>query len=339
MDNRNISPELLKKYLEGNCSPEEIFLVDEWYLSLAGADEITISEEQFDQLRHLKKVEAKIKEATYNDAGIKPLMKFTSARRNFIHLSVAAMLLIVAGLTIYFTLNKADISFGFGGRPISVFNKSRQVKKHTLPDGSMVSLNPGARISYDQKRFSNRVREVKLLGEAFFEVQKDPEHPFLVNSEGVLVKVLGTSFNVKANQGDSQYEVSVVTGKVSVSIPEDAGKQITLLPNQQGVFKVNSRELVAADFPKSKGKLPVWQPVSLTFQDEKLGNVVKKLEEKFDVDINLANPDLENCRIKATFDNNRLSEILEMTMEMVEAKYQMQGDVVTIDGKGCANIN
>ncbi|WP_254412285.1 FecR family protein [Dyadobacter diqingensis] len=336
MDNKHISPELLKKYLEGKCSQEEIFLVDEWYMSLAERDEATVSEEQFDQLHHLKKVETKIESLQNNETVVRPLAR-SSSRQIFFRLAVAAMLLVVAGFGIYLALNKDGVIFSTGMQPVSVFNKTRQVKTHTLPDGSIVSLNPGSKIRYNKKGFEGNLREVSLEGEAFFEVTKDAARPFLVNSEAVLVKVLGTSFNVKANQGASEYEVSVVTGKVSVSVPEDEGKQITLLPNQQGVFKVKSRQLITAEIQAGQDKLPVWQPVSLTFENEKLGEVMRRLEKKFDVEINLANPDLENCLVKASFDNNRLSEILEMTMQIVEAKYQMQGDVITIEGKGCAN--
>src|SRR5690606_4465723 len=139
---------------------------------------------------------------------------------------------------------------------------------------------------------------------------------------------------VRANRGEAEYAVSVVTGRVSVTAEE--GGEVTLLPHQQAVFKVASGELVSAQVPDMAEKAPLWQPVTLSFSDAKLGEVVKRLEEKFDVKIRLENPNLENCRVKATFDQDRLSEILEMTMQIVDASYQMRNGEILIRGEGCA---
>lgn len=327
MSGQNISSELLKRYVEGKCTPEEVFLVDEWYASLdAASDQAAV----FDQKRHLRKVTGQIGIALPEETEERPLGR--PVMRMVLRYAVAAMLLVAFGWGGYFLASRKQSLFNEGST-VSVRNQTRQVRKHAFPDGSTAWLNPGARISYSKSGFSATSREVTLDGEAFFEVTHDAARPFWVNSESVHVRVLGTSFNVRARRGEPQYSVSVVTGKVSVTA--DQGRQVTLLPNQQATFKVASGELVAEKVPLSDEKMALWQPVSLTFADAKLGEVVTRLQEKFDVTIRLANPDLANCRVKATFDNNRLAEILEMTMQIVDADYQMQNGEIVISGEGC----
>ncbi|GGN03985.1 hypothetical protein GCM10010967_43570 [Dyadobacter beijingensis] len=333
MNKKHISPELLKRYVDGQCTPEEAFQVDEWYASLP---EETGSGAAFDQPRHLSRVQDEIRRQAPGDAPVVPLRPSQGRQaplRVFMNYA-AAVVLLIGGLVTWYLLSQNKSIFRHGADTIAIVNKTRQVRKHAFPDGSEAWLNPGTRITYAKDDFQGDSREVSLEGEAFFEVTHDASRPFYVHSESVQVKVLGTSFNVRANKGEAEYEVSVVTGKVSVTA--DKGREVMLLPHQQAVFKVASGELVSAQVPETAQKAPVWQPVSLTFRDAKLGEVVKRLEEQFDVKIRLDNPNLENCRVKATFDHNRLSEILEMTMQIVDANYQMQNDEIVIRGEGCA---
>lgn len=344
MNNHNISPELLKRYVEGQCTPEEAFQVDEWYASLS---EQTGEKAAFDQPGHLGKVQDEIRRLS---SGVDtsrvdtprldtPRVSRTVPLRlrtlgQYLRYAAAAMILLVAGLGMRYFLSQNKSIFKLGKHTYSTINKTRQVRKHVFPDGSEAWLNPGTRITYAKEDFNEDSREVSLEGEAFFEVTHDPSRPFFVHGESVQVKVLGTSFNVRAHKGEAEYAVSVVTGKVSVTA--DKGREVMLLPHQQAVFKVASGELVSEEVPDVAEKAPLWQPVSLTFTDARLGEVVKRLEDKFDVKIRLENPNLENCRVKATFDQNRLSEILEMTMQIVDANYVMQNDEIVIRGEGCA---
>lgn len=329
MNKKQISRELLKRYLEGQCTPEEAFQVDEWYASIS---EETGAEAAFDQPTHLGKVQREIERLSSGEIRVVPLRR--SVFPQYLRYVAAAVILLVAGMAINYFLSGNKSVFRLGKHTYSTINKTRQVRKHVFPDGSEAWLNPGTRITYAKEDFNSASREVSLEGEAFFEVTHDAARPFFVHGESVQVKVLGTSFNVRANKGEAEYEVSVVTGKVSVTA--DRGKEVTLLPHQQAVFKVASGELVSEEVPEVAGKVPLWQPVSLTFTDARLGEVVKKLEDRFDVKIRLDNPNLENCRVKATFDQNRLSEILDMTMQIVDARYAMQDGEIVIRGEGCA---
>ena len=337
MNENPISPELLKRYVEGQCTADEVYRVEAWYASL---DNGKIDSHEFDQPRHLQKVQKLIDHPAEINLPSEPVGKVRPLLTTWVRYAVAAMVLLIAGLGTFLYLPKNETKTGQLAGDVSLINTQKRVIRYKLPDGSLVWLNPNAQLRYSAGAFSATGREVSLEGEAFFDVTKDPTRPFLVRSHALVVKVLGTSFNVKSTPDQSRYEVSVVTGKVSVSIPNSRGqeKAVLLLPRQQAVFETSSDQLTAIELPKSQAQVSTWQPVSLTFQDERLGTVVKQLEKKFGVSIRLTNPNLANCRLKATFDNNRLSEILEITTQMLEATYQMQGDSILIEGEGCTNV-
>ncbi|GAB4010114.1 hypothetical protein GCM10028808_20270 [Spirosoma migulaei] len=335
MSKHAISPELLKRYTEGNCTAEEVYRVEEWYASL---NEGEVDQYAFDQPLHLKKVQALLGQKT--DGQLQPVGKIRSLTTVFIRYAAAAMVVLVASFGLFMYLKKPKTEAVSVAGDVVIVNTQTRVTRHQLPDGSLVWLNPDTELRYTAGAFSKTSREVSLEGEAFFDVTKDPTRPFLVKSHALLVKVLGTSFNVKSTPDQSRFEVSVVTGKVSVSIPDRKGqeKAVLLLPRQQAVFEASSGQLTSTEIPKTQEQVNTWQPVSLTFDDEPLSEVMKRLEKKYGVTIQLANPNLANCRLKASFDNSRLSEILEITTQLVEASYQMQGNRIVINGEGCSNV-
>ncbi|KAA9355017.1 FecR family protein [Larkinella humicola] len=337
MNPKAISPDLLKKYLEGKCNPDEVEQVEQWYASL---NNVTAESRDFDQPRHLKKIQELIRHQTDDEIQPEQPVKIRPLVPNVWRYAAAAVVLLIASLGVYFYLNTTQPAANPVADAVSIVNTQKQVVRHQLPDGSKVWLNPAAKIQYTARAFSKTSRTVSVEGEAFFEVTKDPARPFFVKSNSLLVKVLGTSFNVKSNSDQSWYEVSVVTGKVSVSVPDRQGKakSVLLLPRQQAVFEVASGLLTSTELSKFREKVDTWQPISLTFEDEKLSEIAMRLQKKYGIKIKLANPNLANCRLKATFDHNRLAEILEITTQMVEATYEMRGDSIVIDGEGCGTV-
>lgn len=337
MSQEAITPELLKQYLEGACTAEEAERVEQWYAALNGNE---AQRRPFDQPRHLKKVQEIVNLTMPGDNPpeaddvVRPLWPAVW------RYGAAAVVLLVCGLSVFFYLTTRKPAPELAANAVSINNTKKQVLRHELPDGSQVWLNPDARIHYAASAFSATSREVSVEGEAFFDVTKDPARPFFVRSNSLVVKVLGTSFNVKTSPDQSRYEVSVVTGKVSVSAPDNEGKEKTVLlqPRQQAVFETASGLLTSTEFSRFREKVETWQPVSLTFEDEKLSEIAIRLQKKYGIKVRLANPKLANCRLKAVFDHNRLSEILDITTQMVEATYEMRGDSIVIDGEGCGNV-
>ncbi|MCW3125858.1 MAG: hypothetical protein JWO03_1516 [Bacteroidetes bacterium] len=117
---------------------------------------------------------------------------------------------------------------------------ANETKKVQLPDGSVIWLNSNSELAYKDKFGDNR--DVKLTGEAFFEVAKDPEHPFTIASGGTVTQVLGTSFNVRAYTAENKVEVSVATGRVSFAEAGTEHKEI-LLPGDMGSYDKTTKAL------------------------------------------------------------------------------------------------
>ena len=149
----------------------------------------------------------------------KPVQVFNK-KKFVIGFSVAASLLIGLFVGINFLNDKGifsepAISDGELAKISKITLPGQKLKGHILPDSTFVSLNADSKISYPAK-FSASKREVYLEGEAFFDVKRDVNRPFLIYANGSTTEVLGTSFNVNAYPSENIVEISVVTGKVAV---------------------------------------------------------------------------------------------------------------------------
>lgn len=175
----------------------------------------------------------------------------------------------------------------------------------TLADGTQIRLNSGSTITYPD-RFEGAVREVVLEGEAFFDVAKNPNKPFVIKSGEVLTTVLGTSFNINTYADSEQIAVTVATGKVKVASQEN---EIHLGPNEQGVFDKKTKTI-------SKKVTDIttflnWKDGVIHFEDTSLASVAESLERWYGVTFVFENGNLRNCHVTATYSNELLSAVLE----------------------------
>ena len=118
-----------------------------------------------------------------------------------------------------------------------------------LSDGTMVTLNAGSKLEYPDV-FIEDSRRVKLIGEAFFDVSRNPEQPFLIQSQKLTTRVLGTSFNVRSYPEESSVSVSVITGKVQIKSEE--GEEELLLPEDMGVYHKSSTSIAKMKFDEDQ---------------------------------------------------------------------------------------
>ncbi|MEM9141759.1 MAG: FecR domain-containing protein, partial [Bacteroidota bacterium] len=141
-----------------------------------------------------------------------------------------------------------------------------------LPDGSSVKLNSGSTLTFPES-FNDSTREVVLDGEAFFDVVKNPKKPFVIKSGELKTTVLGTSFNVNAYKGEQIMAVTVLSGEVGVNT---ASGQLQLLPNEQCIFDINTKQLVKEHV--NAKEILLWKDGILKFNDAGLGQVAEALE-------------------------------------------------------------
>ncbi|MBU2915106.1 MULTISPECIES: FecR family protein [Reichenbachiella] len=178
-----------------------------------------------------------------------------------------------------------------------------------LPDGSKVWVRSGSVLSYNYL-FLGEERRVDLTGEAFFEVEKNPEKPFVVNAGDWNTRVLGTSFNVKALPDLEAYEVLVKTGKVQVSNSVDV--LATMLPGDRLVRR--GQELYRDH--RALSLYTDWRGGSLSFDNSSMEEIVWYLENYFKVEINLEAESLRTHPFSGDFTGLELHQILRMMQEL-----------------------
>lgn len=243
---------------------------------------------------------------------IQPTEKIIPLKRNWrktIFWSSAATILILVGI---FSLLK------FTGNEELRINRLAQETGlvDELSDGSVIQLNANSSLSY-LSEFEADERKVALRGEAFFEITKDEKRPFIVDLEDELfVKVVGTSFNIKAIEGDSITEVYVNTGKVEFG---NQATKLVLIPGEKGIFNHTSNQLYKENKESTGLSELYWMSGEVKFDGVPLIEVIEVLNTIFEAEseVVLACPDRQNLRIVSSLKKGRpIEEILKVIAEI-----------------------
>jgi transmembrane sensor len=215
-------------------------------------------------------------------------------------------------------------------------NRTDNVLKINLEDGTRVSLSKNSRLIYP-KKFGPGERIVQLKGEAFFEVARDANHPFLIYANETVTKVLGTSFRIRAFQTDPSVVVSVTTGKVSVFAQKDMEQNaatggVVLTANQQAEFTRSQQH-----FTKSLVENPIVlageRDIQFDFNDTPLKQVFDSLQAAYGVEI-IYNPELvENRTLRVNLGNESLYEKLNVVCNTMGMSYQVVDTKIIIETK------
>ncbi|MEP4532153.1 MAG: FecR domain-containing protein [Cyclobacteriaceae bacterium] len=195
-----------------------------------------------------------------------------------------------------------------------------------LPDGSLVTLNSGSKIRYPE-RFSNSAREVSLSGEAFFEVEHNPDKPFLVQMNGDIVRVLGTSFNIRSYNQDSAVYVSVATGRVSYSIP--SGDEVVLEPDRMATYLPKQGSLSTGEVDKLRAF--GWKDKVLYFDNITFDKVIIEVERWYGVEIDYPEELVSRGTYSEQFNNPTLAEVLHSLSFVYRFNFDIEESKVTIN--------
>jgi transmembrane sensor len=198
-----------------------------------------------------------------------------------------------------------------------------------LPDSSTVLLNKGSQLSYN-KTFGKELREVSLIGEAFFDIKHDPSHKFVVHSGKVTTTVLGTAFNVK--ELPTQVVVTVTRGKVAVK--DDVQEFGTITKNER--FTVNTEKSICARTTVKEGIAEAWTSQFIIINNEPFQRAMEIFENKFNVDITVENEELRNCRVTIDFlEKPKFEEALSVLCSLTSATWVVKDGKVIIQGGKC----
>ncbi|AHM61416.1 Fe2+-dicitrate sensor, membrane protein [Flammeovirgaceae bacterium 311] len=215
---------------------------------------------------------------------------------------------------------------GAGPQLVEKVNNKGQKAAIFLPDGSKVMLNSSSTIRYP-KQFSEDVREVYLKGEAFFEVTTG-SRPFIVQTDKLAARVLGTSFNVNAFPDSKEHSVSLVTGKVELH-PADADQQYLILePGEKGKIESVAGKLVKTgfDYEEEVG----WKEDVLIFKDVPLEEALKRIEKWYGVEFVTDEVPKEDHYVTGRFARESLHNVLLSIGFTAKFKYQLKGNKVYI---------
>lgn len=330
---------LLEKYLQDQCTPEEKEMVQKWYASLQGHPDYLSTLDQ--------ETRNKLKEELYIDIQLKTMVTPIVTNKKSVSkwwFTVAAASILIGMIGSYYVLTSYGLTMpetneitidSQENQSISFVNDNTKMVLHTLPDSSTVWMHPDSRIDYPAD-FESDSRRVTFSGEGFFDVKKDPLRPFSIVTGEMTIRVLGTSFNVKAPTSTKLTQVSVMTGSVQVSAPTTTEKEqmVVLAPQQHAVFEHQSKLLLVKTNPVP-GRKEIYEPVSVHFVDQPLSRVLDVLEKKFNVNIQLSEHRLEQCVFNGDFENQPLSAILEMLCISLEANYTISDNIILISGTPC----
>jgi len=300
---RNTDWNLLAKHLAGETGELESSAVEKWL------DKSPANRTLFKQLKSdWKMMDTMNKQFNVDNAWNKLHDRiithegFVSYERNdqgeihhrsltFMPLRIAASLLLIAVLgfsLVYLTGRYQNITVKTAAN-----ERLRQIE---LPDGTGVFLNSDTRISYP-KRFRQHTREVTLTGEAFFEVSPDEVRPFLIHAEDADIKVLGTTFNVDTRSKLQGVEVYVTSGIVELSEAENQVNHILLHQGDLGTILMNRINITRSD-----NENPIaWKTGIMDFQDTRLSEAVKILNELYRVNIVCLEPGLDTTQTNGTY--------------------------------------
>lgn len=237
----------------------------------------------------------------------------------------------------------------------SIVTKNGNRTKIVLPDGSQVWLNAGSNLDYNNSVFNKDLREVTLNGEAYFDVTKNAEKPFIIHTKKMDVKVIGTAFNVRSYSYEKTAEASLIRGSIEVTLKDRKDQVITLKPNEkisiatdeprQQVSKPSKTTAVKSEVKpipqiivKELKQNPTnniiaeiaWTQNKLYFEDESLENIAPMLERWFGKKIEITNVSLKNLRYYGNFEKETMEEVLTYLKLSKRFNFKIEPDSVVI---------
>jgi transmembrane sensor len=262
--------------------------------------------------------------------------------------SAAAVIFLAIGIYAWY-LNRAPVAGASAGAPVASLwlqKTTRPTKKLvvTLSDGTVVTLNAATTLRYPD-HFNDTIREVYLDGEAYFDVIKEPSHPFIIHTDKMNIRVLGTSFNVKSYQNESLSEATLIKGSIEVTLNDRPSDRIILKPKEKLVVQNNTATLkptavlanraVPDSIGSGKGtryaltnltyfpnhaKTVIetsWVENKLVFSDKEFVQLSGQLERWYGVHIEFGNDRVRAYRFTGLFEKETLRQALD-ALKMIE---------------------
>ena len=254
-----------------------------------------------------------------------------------------------AVLVFFFVYRQAPKSEQMRTAQNTVSTKPGSKSKIQLPDGSQVWLNADSRITYDEN-FQGPFREVHIAGEAYFDIAKDKDHPFIIHANSIDVKILGTSLNIRSYTNEKNTEAVLIRGSIEVTLRNSPDKKIIMQPNEKLVVQ-NGKMLImkdtlarqkVADLPvmtlgkahfREKDSIAMdilWVKNKLAFDQETLEDVARKIERWYAVKVTITDESLKQTEYSAVFEDESLRQVMQALQMTGNFRYAINKKEVTI---------
>lgn len=303
--------EVLSKYFSGEATKDEISSVETWRSeSEDNAKAFYDSKLVWISSHQNEEAPAYILEQIIGEPKAKQV---AFLMRSWVRYASAAVLVLAVSLLFVLNRNTADTNY---------------VEK-SLSDGSVVSLQGDSKL--EVLNFNKDIREVKVYGKAYFDIERDESRPFIIHTENAIVKVLGTSFVVDSE--GTKTEVLVESGIVEllkagnndVSVKLTKGEMGLVDNNNTGIIKRNNDDL----------NYLAWKTKIITFNQSSMAEVEEVFEEVYGIEMKFDNPDFKNCKITAKFNKKKAKDAIEIIARTFNVQYEYSNKEAVLKGKGC----
>jgi ferric-dicitrate binding protein FerR (iron transport regulator) len=315
---KKTSEEQLIAYLIGTLPESECKDVEDWYM--ASDDNQKLLEQlyftlfvgdraytfnQVDTDKSFRELQARIKANWKRHVAGRKYMRYGW------RIAVAAAA-VFAGLLIFNGVKVMDAS----SKPFTIVTNISERAQTILPDGSKVWVGACSKVEYYAPLFFTKERKVHLTGEAYFEVEKDDEHPFIVNSDKLQITVVGTKFNIRSNKDDKFITTTLLEGSIRVTSPEWDGKEIIMKPLEQLRFNQENSQRELYTCPTAEEYVG-WINGKLHFEQAPLSEIVACLERYYNIDITITGEKLKQekftCDFETTENIYQIFSVLKLT--------------------------
>ena len=351
--------EFLIKYMEGTSDQQVVNQVDQWlsedpgnnrYLEKVKKVWFAVDElkalSDIDVNRDWEAVELRLTTKSLRDGNTQKIR----IRLNSLLFKIAAVLVIgIMISSLFFYLNRESFSAGtFAGNHYEVIVPDGQKSNLVLPDGTKVMVNAGSKL-FLPKEVKPGKREVWLDGEAFFQVTRNPRKPFFVHTSDINVKVLGTTFNVRAYHDEKIVETTLLEGKVMLNTTKETGtdQDVALAPNHKAVFITSKDAEITATTKREfgdnlkVGKILIsdrispetavsWTQGKLIFENEYFDVIAHRLEKYYGIHIHITDEFLKNIKYTGTIKNISLEQTLRALQLTTHFSYTIKDEDVTL---------
>ncbi len=318
MNQREIKKLLLKKPQE--LTGDEQKLLDTWYRSLGNKDSVNPFSGESEEIAVKERLRSRIDQSLHPVAGVR-------RRRLAAWIgSAAAVALLAFGIFFYMSNHRSgEIPQHRTVSYHTTFSPAGKLKKVLLTDGSVVWLNGNSTLKHPEN-FADTTREVLLEGEGFFEIAQDAAKPFVVRTGELHVRVLGTSFNIKAYEGLDDISVNVATGKIRVDHGSETLGEVN--PDEQITFNKETGMWTAEKY--SSRAANGWREGMIRLNGAGMKELSVLFENTFGYTIETNLRRLEKVRFTAGFRRqDKLNDILDMLCRIPSVNYRIEGKKIT----------